>query len=274
MKIKNLPVQFKAGPDDGLADGEFIVYPSTFTRTPDSWGDVVKAGAFARGIAARKEAGITLPGLFGHRMDDPDFYVASAIDEVEDEHGWRIKGAFDLDSPKGPQVYRLVKSGRIRELSFAYDTLDEGQVVLDDGTKANELRDLDVFEFSFVPIGANRDTSVVAVKSAVDALLGGVRAGHVLSTKNQQTLQSAITALGGTISDLKSVLSQIGADEDQQEKTSGHADGKDEGASGVKSEAQSVNPSVIDDWQRHIKQGAIGNDGLLLTTVIPEEGTK
>lgn len=243
MKIKSVPVTFKAGPADGLAEGEFIVYPSTFTREPDAYGDVIAKGAFARGIAERKEKGISLPGLFGHRMDDPDFYVATAISEEEDEHGWRVHGAFDLDSPKGPQTYRLVKSGRLRELSFAFDVLAEGQVDLGNGQKANELRDLDVFEFSFVPVGANRDTSVVAVKSAIDVLVDGVKAGRVLSAKNEETLRGAISALSGTVSDLKSVLSQIGTGDDQ-EKASGQAEAKDEEPSGAKSEELGVSPSA------------------------------
>ncbi len=165
-KTKNQAVRFKTGDADGLAEGEFLVYPSTFTRTPDSYGDVVAKGAFSKGIAARKAAGASLPGLFAHRMDDLDAYVAHAIDEGEDDNGWWVKGAFDLDDPASAKVYRLVKGGRIRELSFAYDVVDEGQVQLGDGRKANELRDLDVHEFSFVLVGANRDTSVSAVKSA------------------------------------------------------------------------------------------------------------
>lgn len=166
MQTKSNTVTFKAGPADGLAEGEFIVYPSTFTRTPDSYGDVVAKGAFTAGIKQRAAANIKLAGLFGHRMDDPDFVVAHAVEEGEDDHGWWVKGAFDLDSPKGPHVYRLVKSGVLRELSFAYDVLEGGPVTLADGTKANELRSLDVFEFSFVHVGANRDTSVAAVKHA------------------------------------------------------------------------------------------------------------
>lgn len=270
MKIKSVPVSFKAGPDDGLAEGEFIVYPSTFTRQPDAYGDVVAKGAFARGIAKRKEIGAVLPGLYGHRLDDPDFFVASAIEETEDDHGWRVKGSFDLESPKGAQVWRLVKSGRLRELSFAYDELDGGIVKLEDGTDAYELRDLDVFEFSFVPVGANRDTSVVAVKSAIDALVDGVKAGRVLSAKNEETLRGAVDALGGTISDLKSVLSQIEAGNTQDdEKTAGQVQAKDEEPDEAKSEEPDVSPSVISDWELSIKRAAIGDDGLLM---IPERG--
>lgn len=166
MATKNGAVRFKAGTADGLNEGEFLVYPSTFTRTPDAYGDVVAKGAFARGIAKRKDDGAQLPGLFAHRMDDLNAYVAFAVDEGEDDHGWWVKGAFDLDDPAAAKVYRLVKGGRIRELSFAYDVRDAAEVDLADGQKAYELRDLDVHEFSFVLVGANRDTSIAAVKSA------------------------------------------------------------------------------------------------------------
>lgn len=164
MKTKSAPVKFKTG--DGLKEGEFLVYPSTFTRTPDSYGDVIAKGAFSKGIAERKAAGAQLPGLFMHKLDDLASYVAHAIEEGEDEHGWWVRGAFDLDDPNGAKLYRLVKGGRIRELSFAYDALDAAPVTLDGGVKATELRDLDVHEFSFVLVGANRDTSVTAVKAA------------------------------------------------------------------------------------------------------------
>src|SRR5690606_564605 len=168
IRIKNVSANIKTGPDDGLAEGEFIVYPSTFTRTPDSYGDVVAKGAFADTIAAWKASGNTLPGLYGHRLDDPDFFVAGAIDMGEDDHGWWVKGAFDLESPKGAQVYRLVKGRRLNQLSFAFDVLDSGPVKLADGTDAHELRKVHVYEFSFVPVGANQDTSVVAVKAIAD----------------------------------------------------------------------------------------------------------
>ena len=240
MRTKNVVIDnrlVKAGPQDGLNEGEFIVYPSTFTRTPDAYGDVVKAGAFASGIAARKEKGIVLPGLFGHRMDDPDFNVAHAIDEGEDDHGWWVKGMFDLGDPKADKVYRLVKGRRLNELSFAYDVLDEGAVTLQDGTKANELRDLEVFEFSFVPVGANRDTSVVAVKSGSDALPDGIKAGRVLSAKNESELRAAYEAIGRVL------IALDGAD--SASEASGKSPAKDEGAGGVKSEEPVIVPPVM-----------------------------
>ncbi|OAZ40943.1 hypothetical protein A9Z40_03100 [Microbacterium arborescens] len=244
MKIKNVPVKFKTGEAEGLKEGQFLVYPSTFTRTPDSYGDVVAKGAFLSGIGKRKSIGAMLPGLFGHRLDDPDFYVAYAIDEGEDEHGWWVKGEFDMESPKGPQVYRLVKSGRLRELSFAYDVLEGGFVKVGDGVDAYEIRDVEVFEFSFVPVGANRDTSIVAVKSAVDALVGGVTVGRFGGEKAAGALTAAVAALDSASASLKTALAGL-ADESTPDpaQTGGHTDVKDEGAPGVKSEGDGLNPS-------------------------------
>lgn len=245
MKIKSLPVKFKAGPDDGLNDGEFIVYASTFTRTPDAYGDVVRKGAFLDDIAARKDAGVVLPGLFGHRMDDPDFFIASALEESEDDHGWRIHGAFDLDSPKGAQVYRLVKSRRLNQLSFAYETLEEGAVELDDGATANELRKVKAFEFSFVPVGANQDTSVLAVKSAIDALFVDLKAGRTLSAKNESSLRDAVEQLDGATKGIKDVLAQLS--ETAESTASGKSNDKsDEGDEVAKSDEGSArNPSAV-----------------------------
>jgi HK97 family phage prohead protease len=201
MKTKAGPfVRAKAGPDDGLAEGEFIVYPSTFTKTPDSYGDIVAPGAFAKTIEEWKASGNTLPGLFGHRLDDPDFYVAGATDMGEDHHGWWVKGVFDLESPKGNQVYRLVKGRRLNQLSFAYDTIAADMVELDNGVKAYELRELKVYEFSFVPIGANQDTSVVAIKANAESLAEHYKAGRVLSAKNEGELRSAHDALTRVLS--------------------------------------------------------------------------
>lgn len=238
MKIKSVPIgAVKAGPDDGLKEGEFVVYPSTFTRRPDSYGDVVAKGAFIRTIKEWEDSGNVLPGLYGHRMDDPDFFVAGALEMSEDEHGWRIKGEFDLESPKGAQVYRLVKGRRLNQLSFAYDVREEARVELEDGQEANELRDLKVYEFSFVPVGANQDTSVVAVKGIVD----GLKAGRVISAKNETALREARDAIDSVLSalDADDGKAAPAADQHDQEKASGASsaepDAIDEEPAGAKS---------------------------------------
>jgi uncharacterized protein len=197
MLTKNTTARkVKAGPEDGLAEGEFLVYPSTFTKEPDAVGDIVAPGAFLKSLQEWKASGNVMPGLFGHRMDDPDYYVASAADFGEDEHGWWVKGSFDLDSPKGKQVYRLVKGRRLNQLSFSYDVEDEAEVEVAEGVKANELRALKVYEFSFVPVGANQDTGVVAVKAIIENVESELKSGRVLSAKNEGELRNAHEAIG------------------------------------------------------------------------------
>lgn len=250
MKIKSLPIgSVKAGPDDGLKEGEFIVYPSTFTRRPDSYGDVIAKGAFIRTIKEWEDSGNVLPGLYGHRMDDPDFFVAGALEMSEDEHGWRIKGEFDLESPKGAQVYRLVKGRRLNQLSFAYDVREEARVELEDGRKANELRDVKVYEFSFVPVGANQDTSVVAVKGIVDGL-------KAISAKNETALREARDAIDSVLSALAADDGKAApaADQHDQEKASespeAKSDASDEEPAGAKSTASDEEPKATSPVER------------------------
>ena len=120
-------------------------------------------------------------------------------------------------------------------LSFAFDVLEEGAVELEDGTKANELRKLNVHEFSFLPKGfaANPDTSVVAIKAMTDSLQ---KAGRVLAQKHIDSLRSAQEAIGV-------VIAAAEAQEDQ-EKASGQVEVKAQEPSGAKAEEPRVNPSA------------------------------
>ena len=245
MHIKQVDCRFKTGTDDtdALADGEFLAYPSTFTREPDCYGDVVAPGAFLESIKAWKESGNTLPVMYGHRLDDPDYNIGGVLDMGEDDHGWWIKGRFDMDSPKAAQVYRLVKEHRLSQLSFAFDVEDEGEVTLDDGTKANELRKLSVYEASFVPVGANQDTGVVAVKSATDALCDGMKDGRVLSAKNTETLRDIASELETQSKRIKDFLSEAAPRTDDKKNNqsndataSAPSEAKDEEPTEAKSE--------------------------------------
>lgn len=262
MKTKSVlvdPKRVKAGPEDGLKEGEFIVYPSTFTREPDSYGDVVAKGAFLEDIEAWKSSGNVLPGLYGHRMDDPDYFVAGTIDEGEDDHGWWVHGEFDLEHPKAVQVYKLVKGRRLTQLSFAYDTLEEGKVDLGEGKTANELRKLKRYEFSFVPVGANQDTSVVAVKSATDALVSATNAGDMPAEKHHiDSLRAAQEAIASVIK---------AAEGDDQEKASGDAEVKsganDEEPAGAKSSASDEEPKSspsVNTWATALSLLALDNE--------------
>lgn len=240
MRTKQLDCRFKTNNEtDDLQEGEFIAYPSTFTRQPDCYGDVVAPGAFLDSITHWKESGNTMPVLYGHRMDDPDYNIGGVTDMGEDDHGWWIRGSFDMDSPKAAQTYRLVKAKRISQLSFAFDVDDEGTVTLDDGTKANELRKLTVYEASFVPIGANQDTSVVAIKSISEQF---TKAGRMISDANVDMLTSISEQLAQASKQMKDFLASATASQEQENTQSDGAKAsepdraKNEEPQGAKSE--------------------------------------
>lgn len=252
MKVKDVALaarQVKAGPDDGLGEGEFTAYASVFGNV-DSYGDVVVKGAFGDDLKAWEDSGNPIPLLFGHNMSDPDFNIGHVKNASEDDHGLLVTAQLDLENPKALQVYRMLKGRRVNQMSFAYDVLDSGSVTKD-GDKVNELRALKLYEVSVVTIGANQETEVLAVKSATDALLA--KAGRVLSAKNENALRSAHEQLVGAADGIKNVLAAIGEANDQ-EKASGAPEAKsdasdeepEEAKSSVSDEEPKADPSVVD----------------------------
>ena len=179
MKLKDIRLHVKAaGEADGLKEGEILAYFSVFGNV-DSYGDVVKKGAFKNTLAQWKDSGREIPLLWGHNMHDPNFFLGGlkADDLEEDNKGLKGKASFDLENPTSAQVYRLVKSGRVNELSFAFDEVQTRRYQDDDTDRPDgayqELQEVKLYEVSVVPFGANPETEVLAVKSALSALTNG-----------------------------------------------------------------------------------------------------
>lgn len=208
--IKSVPFKVKAiGPEDGLSDGQFEGYASVFGNI-DSYGDIVVRGAFKASLAEWQAKGDPIPLLWGHDFSDP-FSNIGAIDTAEeDDHGLKVRGTFDMENPKAAQVYRLAKGRRTTGMSFAYDVRDEEQK--DD---ANYLKTLHIHEASIVPIGANALAGVEAVKMSA---LSFLKAGRVLSTKNETALREARDSID-------SVLTSLG-DEDGKSTPMGGSEDK------------------------------------------------
>lgn len=254
MKVKDTALaarQIKAGPDDGLQDGQFSAYASVFGNK-DSYGDVVVKGAFAEDLQAWKDSGQNIPLLFGHNMSDPDFNIGHVVTAEEDDFGLKVTAQLDLENPKAAQVYRMIKGRRINQMSFAYDILDDAAAKSDTLGDYYELRKLKLYEVSVVTIGANQETEILAVKSAASSLMA--KAGRVLSAKNETALKSAHEQLVGAAEEIKNVLSAIddGAGNDQEkasgepEAKSGASDEEPKAKSSVPDEEPKAGPSVED----------------------------
>lgn len=176
MRVKSRDIGLvKAGPADGLNEGEFTAYASVF-GVKDSYGDVVEPGAFEDTLAAWRVKARPIPLLFGHNNKDPDYFIGQVVEAVEDDTGLLVRCQIDTSTEKGAQVHRLVKSGLLAEMSFMYSVKDGEYVapVGEDGKKrwADEyfsLKAVDLYEVSVVHIGANPATEITDVKAAADA---------------------------------------------------------------------------------------------------------
>lgn len=200
MNTKEFNVSYKEVENgNGYIEG----YASTWVREPDSYGDIVKKGAFSRTLQEWYDSGRKIPFLWSHGMDDLKAFIGSATAD-EDDYGLHFVAELD-DTPEAQRVRELYKDGRLSKFSFAYDTLDQAQVELEDGRKANELRDLTIYEISAVTVPANDTAEVIAVKaSTADAAITTeastdyvveVKSGRRNSAKDEDAIRQAITLL-------------------------------------------------------------------------------
>ena len=195
MKNKSFKVQYK-----DIGNGQIEGYASTWIRKPDSYGDVVKQGAFAKSLAERWNGGKGIPFLWGHKMDDLGAFIGTA-DANEDDIGLHFVATFD-DTEEAQKVRQLYKDGRLKKFSFAYDVKEAGVVTLEDGVKANELRELDLYAISAVMIPANDDAGVVDVK-----------AGRRNSKADEDKIRDAIKLLQAVLGEIEEEVDDDGEDD-------------------------------------------------------------
>lgn len=194
MKCKEFNVKY-ADEGNGMIEG----YASTWIRRPDAYGDVVKQGAFKNTLEQRWNGGKGIPLLWAHQMNELSSYIGKA-DAEEDEKGLHFIATFD-DTEEAQRVRDLYKDGRLSKFSFAFDIKEEGITTLEDGTKANELKELDLFEISCVCVPANDDAGVVSVKAEEPE----VKSGKRNSAKDADAIRQAITLLQGVLGELDEV---------------------------------------------------------------------
>ena len=184
--------QYKAAKDSAAVDGGMVKgYAATFVREPDSYGDVIAKGAFAKSLerwAPLYEEGKRIPLLYGHNMDDPMFNIGTVVLAKEDDYGLYVEAEFDPENEKAQYVRKLVQEGRLYQFSFAFSVLDQGETELEDGREANELRELDIYEVSLVQIPANQ-TAVVTEVKAMESLAAELKSGRRNSAKDAKELE-------------------------------------------------------------------------------------
>lgn len=200
------------------ADGVVEGYAATFDREPDSYGDVIAKGAFARTLdewRAKEGDGLSIPLLYGHNTDDPMHNIGKVTEAYEDDKGLFVHAEFDADNPTAQYARKLAAEGRLYQFSFAYAIKGAGMTTLDDGVDAYELRDLDLYEVSLVQIPANQHAVVTSVKSDV----AEVKAGRRNSKADEDELRRVLELADSITTTVRALLGdELDEDTDPEPK--------------------------------------------------------
>lgn len=141
-------------------NGEFEGYGSTFGGEPDSYGDVIAQGAYAKSLGRHRDRG-TMPKMFWqHDAGQP---IGKWLDAQEDDKGLLMRGKLNMGVQRGKEAYALLKEGDIDGLSIGY-RIDKYSVDTDSGVWT--LEEIDLQEVSVVSIGANENATISSVKAA------------------------------------------------------------------------------------------------------------
>lgn len=151
-EIKAAPLEIKAMGDRGEYEGHFGVFNNV-----DDGGDMCHPGMFLKTIA---ENGRRVKPLFMH---DFEKLLGPTPDILgEDNTGLYAKGHITLGTFWGDQVWTLMKDNALNEGSFMYLPVKYDH----DREGVRHLREVKLYDISFVPLGMNGATSVRAIKAA------------------------------------------------------------------------------------------------------------
>lgn len=170
MIKKTVSIKLKSVDESGVVEAIAATYDK------DSVGDKIVPGAFEKTLKDWKDAGKSLPFIWSHDHNNPMAYVGTVTEAKETDAGLYIKAQMDMDEPFAAKVYSLMKSGRVSNLSFAYEVKD-GEFVQqknDEGVTTDtfySLKELKLFEVGPCLVGANQNTSVLGAKSDRDAMI-------------------------------------------------------------------------------------------------------
>ena len=215
VRTKHITVGIKADAD-ASAEGRFTGYASVFGNK-DSYGDVVVKGAFAESLKSYGENGAGVPCYWSHQMSDPMMNIGQTVKAVEDDHGLLVEVQLDLDNPNAAYTHKLIKEGRVNQMSFAFDIEDYAFAESEDHGDYLELRKMRIHEVSVVQVGANQATELLDVKDRLTRL----KAGRALSTKNEGQLRQASSLIEDVLasidqSDAKADDTQVSGDEPEK----------------------------------------------------------
>lgn len=157
--FKAKKIETKVYEEEGKKFGLVTAYASIFDNV-DSYGDVVKKGAFAKTISDHKGE---FPILFMHDAYNP---VGITTKAEEDKNGLLIEAKIDIDNPEGAKVYSGIKNNYINQMSIGYYVVKD-EMNTEGKFPVLELHEIKLLEVSFVTrnFAANDEALVQEVKT-------------------------------------------------------------------------------------------------------------
>lgn len=153
MIRKEIATEFAAN------EAQFTVEAYASTRDRDLVGDVVAEGAFRKSISER---GDRIAVLWQH---DPRIPVGKAIQLAEDSRGLRTVTQFNRDTDWGRNAFHAIKAGDVTGVSIGFDLVPGKHAVEPvDGKATRVIREVKLWEYSFVTFPANEEARVTSAK--------------------------------------------------------------------------------------------------------------
>lgn len=157
MKTKHLqiPLEIKSVDENGTFTG----YGSVF-HNEDSYGDVVRPGAFKNSLEKWAKKGRLPPMLWQHKTSEP---IGVFTKMHEDTHGLYVEGRLLIDDiPQARSAHALLKEKALGGMSIGYREI---LIEQDHKEKITNLLELDLWEVSIVTFPANEAATVDSVKA-------------------------------------------------------------------------------------------------------------
>lgn len=178
-------------------------YASTFGNI-DAGRDIMQKGAFKKTLQEQKQR---IKSLFNHNWN---VIIGKPLEIYEDSKGLYTKTQF-VNTAKSNEIYELIKEGIVNELSIGYDIIKKDY---DSIQNVNHLREVKLYEYSFVTFAMNEQAQVQAIK-----------AGRMLSNGNEQIIRSLIESLsallesnGTPLNNQESTIVEAGCSPDDKPK--------------------------------------------------------
>jgi len=203
MERKSVAFEIKAVDE---TEGVFEGYASTFTKVPDSYGDIIDKGAFKKTI---KENRGRIKILWNHNADEP---IGIPLELREDEVGLYVKGKLTLGVQRAREVLALMKDEVINTMSIGFKTITQAM----DGD-IRHIKETKLYDTSPVTFAANESALITSVKSVMphdgSEITETIEYLQALLTQyDDQEPPSTPVVKGDEAAELEAVLSGINAE--------------------------------------------------------------